>query len=147
LRHLLPQLNASPDQITYIPQEIDPCESRNILSDAQKLPHDQLGLLMTIIRRLGSRPQQLLESTEPSPGETRKLLLALGMARRPQIVVMDEPTNHMDIASIECLEEALADCPCSVLLVSHDRAFLAELTKTEWRIGRSGNRYVLQICQ
>jgi ATPase subunit of ABC transporter with duplicated ATPase domains len=49
---------------------------------------------------------------------------------------MDEPTNHMDLPSIECLEEALADCPCGLLLVSHDRLFLDKLTGTEWRISK-----------
>ncbi len=148
LRKLLPQLNVPPENITYVPQEIDINQSLAILRDAQSLPYEQLGLLMTIISRLGSRPQRLLESTEPSPGEMRKLLLALGMARKPHIIVMDEPTNHMDIASIECLEEALADCPCSLLLASHDRRFLSNLTRTEWQICRSladSNRYVLQI--
>jgi macrolide transport system ATP-binding/permease protein len=150
LRQVLPHLNALPDHITYIPQEIDLRQSRDIIRKVQGLPHEQLGSLMTIVRRLGSRPQQLLESTEPSPGEIRKLLLALGMVRKPHIILMDEPTNHMDIASIECLEEALADCPCCLVLVSHDGRFLSKLTSTEWRIRRfsaAKNRYVLEICQ
>jgi ATPase subunit of ABC transporter with duplicated ATPase domains len=136
LRKLLPHLNAPADQITYIPQEMDLQQSRALLREVQSLPHEQLGLLMTIISRLGSRPQRVLASAEPSPGETRKLLLALGMTRKPHIIVMDEPTNHMDISSIECLEEALTDCPCSLLLVSHDRRFLQKLTRAEWRISR-----------
>ena len=49
---------------------------------------------------------------------------------------MDEPTNHMDLASIECLEQALADCPCSLVLVSHDERFLAKLTQRQWDIAR-----------
>ncbi len=150
LQRILPKLNAPPDQITYVPQEIDASQSRKILSLAQALPHDQLGLLMNIISRLGSRPQRLLESAEPSPGETRKLLLALGMTRKPHIIVMDEPTNHMDIPSIECLEAALAACPCSLLLVSHDRRFLATLTRTEWRVSRfptEDSYFVLNVVE
>jgi ATPase subunit of ABC transporter with duplicated ATPase domains len=50
---------------------------------------------------------------------------------------MDEPTNHLDLPSIECLEEALDDCPCGLLLVSHDGHFLERLTRREWRIERS----------
>ena len=98
------------------------------------MPHEQLGHLMTIVSRLGSRPNRLLESTEPSPGEARKLLLAIGMTHKPNVIMMDEPTNHMDLPSIECLEAALADCPCCLLLVSHDRRFLEKLTEQEWRI-------------
>ena len=49
---------------------------------------------------------------------------------------MDEPTNHMDLPSILCLEEALADCPCAMLLVSHDEAFLDKITTTDWLLAR-----------
>lgn len=136
LRRLIPDLNAPPEHITYVPQEIGANECRKLLCEVQRLPRERLGHLMIIVSRLGSRPDRLLESAEPSPGETRKLLLALGMTREPHIVIMDEPTNHMDLPSIECLEEALADCPCGLLLVSHDRLFLDKLTGTEWRISK-----------
>ena len=87
-------------------------------------------------RREHDATDALLASTEPSPGETRKLLLALGMVHAPHIIIMDEPTNHMDLLSIEALEAALADCPCSLLLVSHDLRFLHRLTQTNWHITR-----------
>jgi len=45
---------------------------------------------------------------------------------------MDEPTNHMDLPSIHCLEDALKECPCGLLLVSHDRLFLEGLTSKRW---------------
>ena len=106
--------------MTYIPQEIGAEQSRQILADIQRLPRQELGQIMTIISRLGSRPQRLLDSAEPSPGELRKLLLALGVLRSPHLIILDEPTNHMDLVSIQCLEEALADCPCALMLVSHD---------------------------
>lgn len=137
LRWLLPHLNVPPGQITYVPQEIDAGQCRDILARVRGLPHEPLGHLMTIVSRLGSRPHWLMESREPSPGETRKLMLALGMTRKPHIIIMDEPTNHMDLPSIECLEAALADCPCGLVIVSHDRPFLEKLTRTEWRIVRN----------
>ena len=105
-----------------------------MLDRARQLAKDQLGHLMTIVSRLGSRPDRLLASEQPSPGETRKLLLALGMVRAPHIIIMDEPTNHMDLPSIDALETALADCPCCLLLVSHDHQFLGKLTRTTWHI-------------
>lgn len=148
LRWLLPHVNVPPEHLTYVPQEIDVQQARDILTQVQDLPHEQLGHVMTIISRLGSRPQRLLESAEPSPGETRKLLLALGMTRQPHLIIMDEPTNHMDLPSIECLEAALADCPCSLLLVSHDRRFLEKLAQIEWQIRRSADdaeRFTLKV--
>lgn len=61
------------------------------------------------------------------------------MVHAPHIIIMDEPTNHMDLPSIEALETALADCPCSLLLVSHDQRFLRYLTQTTWQITAEGD--------
>jgi len=141
LQHLLPRLNVPEEHRTYLPQEIDLSSSQKILETARKLPNQQLGHIMTIISCLGSRPHRLLESTAPSPGEIRKLLLAMGMASLPHIIILDEPTNHMDLPSIECLETALAECPCSLLMVSHDRQFLDRLTTIRWNIKKTKSNY------
>ncbi|MBN2593133.1 MAG: ABC-F family ATP-binding cassette domain-containing protein, partial [Sedimentisphaerales bacterium] len=146
IRFIADCLNVSKEHITYVPQEIDLNQSQEILAQALTLPKDKLGHLMTIVSRLGSRPEKLLNSDVPSPGEIRKLLLAIGMTYTPHITIMDEPTNHMDLPSIECLEQALKNCPCSLLLVSHDRYFLSKLTNREWNITPDSNslgRYVL----
>lgn len=148
IRHIVNSLNVEKEHITYVPQEIDLADSQDILAHARALTDDKLGHLMTIVSRLGSRPQRLLESDEPSPGEIRKLLLALGMAYIPHIIIMDEPTNHMDLPSIECLEQALADCPCSLVLISHDNYFLKKLTSKTWNISpviSSAEQYALSI--
>jgi ATPase subunit of ABC transporter with duplicated ATPase domains len=134
VRRIAGSLNVEADRLTYVPQEIDATDSARILSNARDLPKKELGVMMTVISRLGSRPNRLLESTEPSPGETRKLLLAMGIAREPHLIIMDEPTNHMDLPSIQCLEEALGECPCGLLLVSHDMLFLRGLTTRQWHI-------------
>jgi ATPase subunit of ABC transporter with duplicated ATPase domains len=90
--------------------------------------------MMTLVSRLGSRPERLLESATPSPGEIRKMLLAMGIIKAPQIIIMDEPTNHLDLPSIECLEQVLKDCVCGPLLVSHDRPFLDAVTRSSWQM-------------
>ena len=127
-------LGVSRDKLVYLPQEIPADRAQAILAGALALSRSDLGHLMTVISGLGSRPERLLQSSEPSPGETRKLLLAMGVVREPEIIVMDEPTNHLDLPSIELLEHALADCPCGLLLVSHDRRFLRATTRREWLI-------------
>lgn len=139
VRHLLGRLNLEPERLVYVPQEIAVDESERILAEVAALGKERLGRIMTIVSRLGSRPQRLLESDEPSPGEVRKILLAMGIAKGPHLIIMDEPTNHMDLPSIECLEEALADCPCGLLLVSHDRRFLEALTTLRWDIAAEGD--------
>jgi ATPase subunit of ABC transporter with duplicated ATPase domains len=146
--HIMQSLNLSDNHITYIPQEIDINASQDIMGRARELPHDKLGQMMTVVSCLGSRPQQLLESVEPSPGEIRKVLLATGIANVPHLIVMDEPTNHLDLPSIECLEQALVDCPCGLLLVSHDRRFLDALVHKRWHISsdrRMRGEYILEL--
>ncbi len=59
-----------------------------------------------------------------SGGERNRLMLARLFARPANVLVMDEPTNDLDIETLELLEELVADFPGTVLLVSHDRAFL-----------------------
>ena len=59
-----------------------------------------------------------------SGGERNRLLLARLFARPFNVLVMDEPTNDLDIETLELLEERLAAWPGTLLLVSHDRAFI-----------------------
>jgi ATPase subunit of ABC transporter with duplicated ATPase domains len=138
VRHILANVNVPDERLTVMPQEIDAESGAEILREARASSPERLGHAMNVVSRLGSRPARLLESREPSPGELRKLLLALGMARAPHLIVMDEPTNHLDLPSIECLENALADCPCGLLLVSHDERFLDRLEPRRWHIGPDG---------
>ena len=132
-----------------MPQEITEAESSRILAEVKELGSEALGRVMTSVSRLGSRPGRLLSSESPSPGEIRKILLALGVNRGPHLIIMDEPTNHMDLPSIQCLEEALADCPCALLLVSHDEHFLRKLVEIRWhlQLDTNGNDVCLEISR
>jgi ATP-binding cassette subfamily F protein uup len=62
-----------------------------------------------------------------SGGERNRLLLARLFARPANVLVLDEPTNDLDIESLELLEATLQEYPGTVLLVSHDRRFLDEV--------------------
>ena len=59
-----------------------------------------------------------------SGGERGRLMLARALAKPSNLLVLDEPTNDLDLETLDLLEEMLADYPGTVLLVSHDRDFL-----------------------
>jgi ATP-binding cassette subfamily F protein 3 len=60
------------------------------------------------------------------------MALALMTLAHANLLVLDEPTNHLDVESIEALEDALEEYEGSVVMVSHDRAFLRELATRVW---------------
>nr|MDQ2860238.1 ATP-binding cassette domain-containing protein [Pseudomonadota bacterium] len=64
-----------------------------------------------------------------SGGEARKAALARVVAEDPDVLLLDEPTNHLDIVAIERLEGLLGRSRSSILIVSHDRAFLGRVTR------------------
>ena len=65
-----------------------------------------------------------------SGGEKSRLILARIMARESNLLVLDEPTNDLDVETLDLLQELLADYPGTVLLVSHDRDFLDRVATT-----------------
>lgn len=139
IQFLSSTLKIPPEYIIYIPQEISIEQSRMMINRIQNYNNFDKGQLMTIIRRLGSEPEHLLETTIPSPGEIRKLMLAEGIMKNPAMILMDEPTNHMDLPSIECVESALQECSCAQLLVSHDHDFLENIVHYYWEFNLDEN--------
>ena len=63
-----------------------------------------------------------------SGGEGRRAALARTLLGRPDLLLLDEPTNHLDLPTIEWLEEELSSFSGGILMISHDRAFLRQLT-------------------
>ncbi|MEI7982217.1 MAG: ABC-F family ATP-binding cassette domain-containing protein, partial [Bacteroidota bacterium] len=71
-----------------------------------------------------------------SSGWQMRVEIAKILLQQPNLVLLDEPTNHLDIDSIQWLEEFLADFKGAVVLVSHDRAFLDNVTKRSIEISK-----------
>ena len=82
-----------------------------------------------VLKGLGFRSEDLERNCEEFSGGWRmRIELAKILLARPDIFLLDEPTNHLDIESITWLESFLQNYPGAVVLVSHDRAFLDNVT-------------------
>ncbi|MGN0190102.1 MAG: ABC-F family ATP-binding cassette domain-containing protein [Candidatus Cryptobacteroides sp.] len=78
---------------------------------------------------LGFRYDELSRPTETfSQGWNMRIELAKILLGKPDVMLLDEPTNHLDIESIEWLENYLKNSRCSIVLISHDRKFLDNVT-------------------
>ena len=69
------------------------------------------------------------EPSNLSGGEARRAALARALVAEPDVMLLDEPTNHLDLPTIEWLEAKLSSWRGAYVLVSHDRRFLANLTR------------------
>src|SRR3984957_19266754 len=119
--------------IRYLPQEPDLsgyATSREYV-EAGLDPHEDPNRSFYLLGHLG------LDGTENpatlSGGEARRAALARTLAPRPDILLLDEPTNHLDVKAIEWLEDELKSSRGALILISHDRRFLENLSRaTIW---------------
>ncbi|HVE11486.1 MAG TPA: ATP-binding cassette domain-containing protein [Paraburkholderia sp.] len=112
------QMRAQLDQEKSLADTISPGSDWVEINGAKKHVMSYLGDFLFAPERARSPVKSL------SGGERNRLLLARLFARPANVLVLDEPTNDLDIPTLELLEELLTDYDGTVLLVSHDRAFL-----------------------
>ncbi len=143
LRHIVRELKIAPEHYLYMPQELDEELRKSIFQTLSELGRNDYSKVMNVVASLGSIPERVLNSDRCSPGEWRKLFFGLGVLREINLIIMDEPTNHLDLPSIQCLEAALKDCECAILLVSHDHTFIERLCLSEWKI-ENGKLKIIQ---
>ncbi|SDJ91983.1 ATPase components of ABC transporters with duplicated ATPase domains [Cryobacterium psychrotolerans] len=115
--------------------EID--QARTLLAGARPLAETFEGLVpdlssaeaRTLLAKFGLKADHVNRPVdELSPGERTRAALALLQARGVNLLVLDEPTNHLDLAAIEQLEQALASYEGTLLLVTHDRRMLENVS-------------------
>jgi ATP-binding cassette, subfamily F, member 3 len=91
------------------------------------------------------RSDMMRPMTEFSGGWQMRVELAKILLKSPELVLLDEPTNHLDIESIQWLEQFLMEYPGAVMLISHDRAFLDNITERTIEISM-GKIYDYKVC-
>lgn len=117
----------------YLPQEPDLAgfETVEAYIEAGLGPQDELHVALAMAEELGISPQA--KTKDLSGGETRRAALVRALAPQPDILFLDEPTNHLDLPIIEWLEGKLHQIRSALVLISHDRRFLENLSQeTVW---------------
>ena len=126
--------------VRYLPQEPDLSGHATTLEyvesgfgpgdDVHRAPY-----LLGILGLTGEEDPKAL-----SGGEIRRCALARTLAPEPDILLLDEPTNHLDLPAIEWLENELRDIRSALVLISHDRRFLSNLSRATVWIDRGAIR-------
>ena len=131
-------------RISYLAQEADFsgfATSADVLATALG-PMDDVQRARRRLETLG------LDGTEDpahlSGGEARRLALATTLAGEPDVILLDEPTNHLDLPAILWLEKEIASLRSAVVLISHDRRFLENLSRTTIWLDRGKARRIDQ---
>ena len=119
--------------IRYLPQEPDLsgyATTRDYV-EAGLDPHEDPNRAFYLLGNLGLSGME--DPATLSGGEARRAALARALAPRPDILLLDEPTNHLDVNAIEWLEGELKASKGALVLISHDRRFLENLSRvTVW---------------
>ncbi|MFZ5731851.1 MAG: ABC-F family ATP-binding cassette domain-containing protein, partial [Pseudomonadota bacterium] len=119
--------------IRYLPQEPDFGDAPTTLAYVEAGLHagDDAYQAPYLLEQLGLTGQE--NPANLSGGEARRAAIARTLAPSPDILLLDEPTNHLDLTTIEWLEEELTRRRCALVMISHDRRFLSNLSRsTAW---------------
>src|SRR5713226_7760792 len=128
--------------VRYLPQEPDFAGAATTLAyvEAGLGPSDDHHQARFLLEQLGLDGSE--DPARLSGGEARRAALARVLAPAPDILLLDEPTNHLDLTTIEWLERALAGRRAALVVISHDRRFLANLTRATVWLDRGRSRRI-----
>jgi ATP-binding cassette subfamily F protein uup len=128
--------------VRYLPQEPDFSGHQTVASyvEGGLGPSDDLHHARLLLGELGLTGDESPQSL--SGGEARRAALARTLAPNPDILLLDEPTNHLDIQVIEWLEQTLRGMRSALVLISHDRRFLTNLSRSTVWVDRGKTRSI-----
>ncbi|WP_116653993.1 ABC-F family ATP-binding cassette domain-containing protein [Pelagibacterium sediminicola] len=130
--------------VRYLPQEPDLSGFETVLDYVEDglQGADDPYRAQYLIEQLGLTGAESTRSL--SGGEARRAALARVLAPEPDVLLLDEPTNHLDLPAIEWLERELKSLKSALVLISHDRRFLSDLTRATVWIDRGETRRIEQ---
>lgn len=121
----------------YAPQEFSSSEAKQLSDELLAINKEDRGRIMTLVSCFGSDPKTLIQGAVPSPGVWQKIMIALAIVKAVPVLILDEPTNHMDLPAIEVLEEAIGKYQGIMICVSHDQGFIDKLCKKNLRLSKN----------
>jgi ATPase subunit of ABC transporter with duplicated ATPase domains len=125
--------------IGYLPQEEDFNADATLREEFLRLTEVEEGMGRRTLNRFKLSENDVHKKvSELSSGEKSRLMLAIIMANKVNCLILDEPSNHIDLEVLESLEEALKDYKGTLILVSHDRYLIKRIDITTTLVLENG---------
>lgn len=138
-----------PGAAILVPQDLDVAAREGLRTELDRARGEDRSRWLSLVAALGSDPAVVMSTPNPSPGEARKLAMARALSQEASALFLDEPTNDLDLPSIERLEAALVAYEGALVLVTHDERLARATTRDIWSISNddaSGATLLVRSC-
>ncbi|KEO81307.1 ribosomal protection-like ABC-F family protein [Tumebacillus flagellatus] len=118
--------------VAYVPQSLEEFQEQTV---SDWLALQNVTITESAAKEMGLRDHIWeLPIAQLSGGEQTKVALLAALGTKPDLLLLDEPTNHLDLDAVQLLEKKLRAANVSLLVISHDRRFLDNVTNKTWAL-------------
>ncbi len=137
IKHIINHLKEKRINHYYIAQEYSSKERIKLKQDVLNLDKENQSIVISNAFLLGVNPEDIYNNEILSPGENQKLLYSLAFLNKTPLLILDEPTNYLDIVSIKALIEAINKYDGALIAVTHDKYFCSAIAKKIWYLEKT----------
>ncbi len=146
INHIINHLKEKGISHYYIAQEYSNKERIKIKQNVLNLDKENQSIAISNAFLLGVNPDDIFNNEILSPGENQKLLYSLAFLNKTPLLILDEPTNYLDIVAIKALIEAINKYDGALIAVTHDKYFSSAIAKKIWYLEKTENICNLNEC-